>query len=397
VRNRLGVVASIAMAAQLAWAPSVRAQGAPQGTPILVGTSASLSGPYAASGKYSLEGFQLWVDDVNARGGMLGRPVKLIYYDDRSDPNTGVQLYEKLITADKVDLIVGPYSSAVTSATSTVAEKHKMVMIGPEAADTKIYSRGYKYNFQGQTQAGKYMLGALALAKANGYKTLAMLSEDTAFPKAVASEVEKVVGQYGVKVVFNETYPKGSSDFSALLTKVKQLAPDLVFANSYLPDSQGIIRQCRELGINARLFAVAVGAAEPEFGNLGPTAEYVFGATQWGPNMPWKGNAEFTKRYQAKFGRAPDYHSASNYGTMEVMEAAVKQVGSLDQDQLAAAIAKMELDTVYGRFKVDSRGVQVGYTSALLQWQHGKQVIVWPENVADARAILPTPMWSQRK
>jgi branched-chain amino acid transport system substrate-binding protein len=365
--------------------------------PILIGASVSLSGSYAASAKYGLEGYQLFVEQINQRGGLLGRPVKLIYYDDRSDANTGVQLYEKLITADKVDLIVGPYSSGVTSAVSTVAEKHKMAMIGPEAADAKIYMRGYKYNFQGQTQAGRYMLGALTLAKEHGYKTLAMLAEDTAFPKAVSSEVVKVVGEYGVKVVFNETYPKGSSDFSALLTRVKQLDPDIVFANSYLPDSQGIIRQCRELGVDAKIFAVAVGAAEPQFGNLGSTANYVFGATQWAANMKTKGNAEFVQAYEKMFGRAPDYHSAANYAAMQVLEAAVKQAGSLDQDKLAAAIAKMEMDTVYGHFKVDDRGVQVGYASALLQWQNGKQVVVWPDAVAQAKPMLPTPPWSQRK
>jgi branched-chain amino acid transport system substrate-binding protein len=254
--------------------------------PIVIGASMSLSGAYAAGGRYSLEGTQLWADEVNKGGGLLGRSVRLAYYDDKSDANTGVQLYEKLITADKVDLLIGPYSSAVTSAVSTVAEKHHMVMLGPEAADVKIYQRGYKYNFQAQTQAGRYMQGALTLAKAHGYKKLAMLSEDTAFPKAVASEVAKMAREYGLDVVFNETYPKGSSDFSALLTKVKQIGPDVVFANSYLPDSQGIIRQCRELGVDAKMFAVAVGAAEPEFGNLGSTAEYIFGATQWAASMP---------------------------------------------------------------------------------------------------------------
>lgn len=370
---------------------------AAQGNPVVIGASVSLSGTYAASGKYALEGTQLWVDDVNRRGGLLGRPVKLVYYDDKSDPNTGVQLYEKLITSDKADLVIGPYSSGVTSAVSTVAEKQKKVMLGPEAADAKIYLRGYKYNFQAQTQAGRYMVGALSLAKANGYKTLAMLAEDTAFPKAVSAEVARVAGEYGLTVVFNETYAKGSSDYSALLTKVKQLAPDVVFANSYLPDAQGLVRQCRELGVNAKLFAVAVGAAEPEFANLGSTADYVFGATQWAATMPWKNNAEFAKRYKEKFGREPDYHSASNYATGEVLEAAVKQVGSLDQEKLAAAIAKLELDTVYGKFKVDERGVQVGFTSALLQWQKGKQVLVWPEALAQGKAILPTPPWSKRE
>jgi branched-chain amino acid transport system substrate-binding protein len=388
--NRLKAVALVA--AGLAASPAARAQG----NPITIGMSISLSGTYAASSKYALEGTELWVDQVNKRGGLLGRPVKLVYYDDKSDANTGVQLYEKLITADKVDLIIGPYSSGVTSAASTVAEKHKKVMLGPEAADAKIYMRGYKYNFQGQTQAGRYMVGALTLAKAKGYKTLAMLSEDTAFPKAVASEVAKMAGDFGLKVVFNETYPKGSADYSALLTKVKQIEPDVVFANSYLPDGQGIIRQCRELGVNARLFAIAVGGAEPEFGNLGAGADYVFGATQWASTMGWKGNAEFVKAYLAKYGREPDYHSAANYGGMQVLEEAVKKVGAIDQEKIAAAISKLEMETVYGKFKVDARGVQVGYTSALLQWQKGKMVLVWPENVAQGTAILPTPPWSKR-
>jgi branched-chain amino acid transport system substrate-binding protein len=103
------------------------------------------------------------------------------------------------------------------------------------------------------------------------------------------------------------------------------------------------------------------------------------------------------KRYKARFGRDPDYHSASNYATGEVMEAAVKQVGALDQEKLAAAISKMELDTVYGKFKVNEKGIQVGFTSAMLQWQKGKQVLVWPEKLAQGKAILPTPPWSQRQ
>ena len=381
------------LAAAAAWSPVLLA--ADKG-PLLLGISVSLSGPYAAGGRYSLEGTQLWVDQVNGRGGLLGRPVKLVYYDDKSDPNTGVQLYEKLITADKVDLIVGPYSSAVTSAVSTVAEKHKMAMLGPECADVKVYSRGYRYNFQSQAQAGRYMTGALVLAQSRGYRTLAMLAEDTAMPKAVSAEVTTQAAQYGLTVVLNETYPKGSTDFSALLTKLKVLKPDILFANSFLPDAQGILRQARELGVDAKLYAVAIGGAEPEFGNLGSTAEYVFAATPWGPSMRTRNNAEFVKAYAARFGRAPDYHSASNYAAMEVLEAAVKQAGRIDQDAIAASLSKLELDTVYGRYKVDARGIQTGFTSALLQWQDGKQVLVWPESVAEARPRLPTPPWSRR-
>jgi branched-chain amino acid transport system substrate-binding protein len=323
--------------------------------------------------------------------------VKLVYYDDKSDPNTGVQLYEKLITDDKVDLVVGPYSSAVTSAVSTVAEKHRMAMLGPECADVKVYGRGYRYNFQAQAQASRYMLGALTLAKASGYKSLALLAEDTAFPKAVTSEVTAIAGQFGLTVVFSQTYPKGATDFSALLTRVKELKPDVLFANSFLPDAQGIFRQARELGVDAKLFAVAIGGAEPEFGNLGSTAEYVFAASPWSPAMHHRNNGEFVKAYQEKFKRAPDYHSAANYAAMEVLEAAVKQVGAIDQDKLAEALGKIRLETVYGPYQVDAKGVQVGYETGLLQWQGGKQVLVWPEAVAEGKAILPTPPWSQRR
>jgi branched-chain amino acid transport system substrate-binding protein len=392
VHNRLAA-ALLLSATAAAFAPPARAET----KPILIGISVSLSGPYAAGGKYSLEGTDLWVEQVNQRGGLLGRPVKLVYYDDKSDPNTGVQLYEKLITSDKVDLIVGPYSSAVTSAVSTVAEKHKMAMLGPECADVKVYSRGYKYNFQAQAQASRYMLGALTLAKANGYKTLALLAEDTAFPKAVTTEVTAMAPQYGLTVVFSQTYPKGATDFSALLTKVKEAKPDVIFANSFLPDAQGIFRQARELGVDAKLFAVAIGGAEPEFGNLGSTANYVFAASPWGAAMHTRNNPEFVKAYQARFKRAPDYHSASNYAAMEVLEVAVKQVGAIDQDKLAAALGKIQVETVYGTYRVDARGIQTGFETGLLQWQDGKQVLVWPESVAEGKPILPTPPWSQRR
>jgi branched-chain amino acid transport system substrate-binding protein len=124
--------------------------------------------------------------------------------------------------------------------------------------------------------------------------------------------------------------------------------------------------------------------------------------------VPWRGatpcgtgpttiSLAFASRYQKKFNRAPDYHSASNYAAGQVLEAVVKQVGSLDQDKLAAAIAKLKLDTVYGRFQVDDKSIQVGYTSALLQWQKGKQVLVWPEKLAEREPILPTPAWSSRQ
>jgi branched-chain amino acid transport system substrate-binding protein len=158
----------------------------------------------------------------------------------------------------------------------------------------------------------------------------------------------------------------------------------------------GIMRQARELGFNAKLFAFTVGPSEAEFGTLGDTANLVFGATNWDKSLKTKGNQDFVAAYTQKFGREPDYHSAANYASLQVLEEAVRRVGSLDQDKLADAIRQLEMETVYGTFKVDENGAQTGYRAYLLQWQNGSPVLVWPEANAQGRYILPTPPWSER-
>ena len=376
--------------------PAPAQPAAPQGKPILIGASVSQSGSYSGSGKYALEGYQLWEEQVNQRGGLLGRPVKLVIYDDKSDPKTGAQLYEKLISDDKVDLIVGPYSSAVTAATVGVAEKHQMVMLSPEASDTKIFSQGLKYAFQTQTIADKYLEGAFDIAKKAGYKTAVLLYEDTAFPKSVSDAMPALSAKYGIQVLMNKSYPKDATDFSALVTQAKQQNPDVLLGASYLPASMAIMRQARELGLNAKMYAFTVGPSEQEFSNLGKTGEFVFGSTNWDPTLQTKGNKAFFDSYVKKFGHDPEYHSASNFATMEIMEAAVKAVGSLDQNKLADWLSKNELDTVYGHYQVDAKNIQVGFDAFLLQWLNGKKVLVWPENVASQKWAVPAPPWSER-
>jgi branched-subunit amino acid ABC-type transport system permease component/ABC-type branched-subunit amino acid transport system substrate-binding protein len=366
--------------------------------PIVIGFAMSLSGTYAASGRYSLQGYQLAAERLNQRGGLLGRPVVLKWYDDKSDSRTAAQLYEKLITEDRVDLLVGPYSSGATQAVSGVAEKHRMAMLCPEAADTGIFERGLRYVFQGQTQAGRYMTGLLELSRERGLSTVAVLAEDTAFPKAVADAVKRDAPAYGLRVVVDATYPKNATDFTGVLSRVKDARADLVIGASYLPDAQGILRQSRELGLDAKGYGFAVGAAEREFGNLGATAEGAFGAAQWAPGLATPGNADFVRLYRARFHGEPDYHAAANYAAIEALEAALNRVGTFDredrQERLAGALRALDADTIYGRFRVDQRGVQVGYSSLMLQWQGGRQVVVWPPAHATGRATLPVPAWS---
>ena len=173
---------------------------------IVVGTSVALTGKYARTGQEQLQGFEMWVDEVNARGGLLGRKVRLVHYDDESKPETGAKLYEKLITDDKVDLLIGPYSSDVTMAASTVAEKHGMPMVSSGASASEIWERGYKNIFGLYTPANTYMDQILEFAKSKGLRRVALIYENTAFPIDVGNGVKAAAKRLGMEVVFEEEY-----------------------------------------------------------------------------------------------------------------------------------------------------------------------------------------------
>jgi branched-chain amino acid transport system substrate-binding protein len=321
---------------------------------IVVGASVALTGKYARTGQEQLQGFQMWVDDVNARGGLLGRKVVLKYYDDESKPDTGAKLYEKLITDDKVDLLIGPYSSAVTMAASTVAEN-------------------------------------------KGLHKVALIWENTEFPRAVANGVKAEAKKLGLEMVFEEEYGKASTDFSSMIIKMKARKPDMVIGGSYLPDSVAFMRQAKENRLYAKIFAFAVGPGLPDFGkNLGPDAEGVMGNTQWEPTLKLPGVKEFAEKYKAKYGHEPGYHAGGGYGAGEVLEAAVKKAGSTDRDKVRAALFSLDIKTTFGRFKVDSTGRQVGKPGYTIQWIKGEREIILPADAASAEPVYPFKDWGAR-
>jgi branched-chain amino acid transport system substrate-binding protein len=371
--------------------------------PVKVGFSMSLTGQYAETGKYQHEGYELWKKHVNARGGLLGRPVELVFYDDKSDPATAAKLFEKLITDDKADLIIGPYSSATTATAGQVARKYEMPMITAGASSEKIFEQGNKYVFMVYSPAALYLDGAFDIAAKHGLKTVAIANENTLFPKSTADGgAERATKTYKLQVVFREEYPKGVTDVSGVLTKLKALNPDVIASGSYFPDAVLLVRQMKELDVNPKMYVATVGAALDEFGGskgVGKDAEYVYGSSQWEPNpkLPYPGVAKFIADYKKEFGRDPEYHSSSGYAAGEVLEAAVKKAGSFDNKKLRDAIAAMDMMTVQGRFKVDETGLQIGHQILLVQWQDGKKEIVWPDEHATAKVRFPTPPWRQRR
>jgi branched-chain amino acid transport system substrate-binding protein len=366
-------------------------------TPIKIGASMSVTGTYAKPGSYQKEGYDVCIDELNAKGGLLGRKVELVIYDDQSQPATAVKLYEKLITEDKVDAVMGPYSSAVSEAVANVTEKYKKVMVAPLAATTSIFKKGRKYIFMVITPAENYLDGLIDMAAKRGLKTVAIINEDTLFPKASAAGTADSAKKRGMQVVLQEAYPKGNTDFSALLVKIKAANPDVIAAGTYFDDAVAITRQMKELNVNPKMFGLTVGGDLPEFYDLlKQNAEYVYGSTQWDESLPYPGQKEFLAAYTRKFKHEPSYHAAAGYAGCLIYGEAVKRAGTLDADKVREHLLKMEIKTAFGDYKVEPDGFQVAHKMVMLQWQDGKRVIVWPDDLAGGKPRYPTPEWGKR-
>ena len=367
--------------------------------PVRIGASLSLTGTYAKLGKNQHEGYQLCQKDLNAKGGILGRKVEFVVYDDQSMPPTGVRLYEKLITEDKVDAVMGPYSSPITEAVANVTEKYKKVMVSPLAATTSIFKKEprRKYIFMVISPAEVYLEGLIDMAAKRGLKTVVVVNEDTLFSKAAAAGAADLAKKKGMQVVFQEAYPKGNTDFSALLTKIKATNPDVIAAATYFDDAVAMTRQMRELNVNPKMYGVTVGGDLPEFyDTLKGNAEYIYGATQWEPVLNYPGNKEWFEAYKAEFKHEPSYHSAAGYAGCVIYAEGVKRAGSLDPDKVREALLKLEMRTMFGDYKVDQDGFQLAHKMVTFQWQKEKKVVVWPDDLAQGKVQFPTPAWNAR-
>jgi len=392
----------------LSLAPAAEAQ-----PPIRIGASVSQTGTYAALGQNQLRGYQLCVKHTNEKAGVLGRSLELIAEDDRSEPATAARIYEKLITQNKVEAVLGPYSSPITEAVADVTEKHRMAMVAPAAATTAIFRKGRKFIFMLPSRAEVYLEGLIDMAARRGLKTVALTHEDTLAPKAMAQGTLELAKKRGLSVVLVEAYPKGTTDFSTILTKVRAANPDVLAAATYFDDAVALTRQLKESNVNPRMFGVTVGGDLPKFYEvLGRSAEFVYGAAAWelelmallrgGELVPlarrYPGAREFVESHRKEFpGADLSYHTAGGYGACQVLVEAIRRAGSLDGEQVRTTILSMSLNTVYGGFKVDRDGVQTGHTMLTFQWQDGKKVIVWPDELAPGKPRFPTPPWGQRQ
>jgi branched-chain amino acid transport system substrate-binding protein len=366
---------------------------------LRIGVSLSITGKqYSVQGGYGREGYLLCQKDVNAQGGVLRRSIEFVIYDDGSDEKTAARNYEKLITEDKVDAVLGPYGSAITEAVADVTEKHRKLMIAPMAATTSIWEKGRRYLIMMLAPVEGLSEGLLDLAARNGLKTVAVIKLDGLVANAAADGASELAKTKGLQLVFSETYPNGTTNFSGILSKVKATKPDVLMAASIrLEDLVAITRQARELDLNVSMLSgVPYGLLPDYYKQLGKDAEFVYSGSFWETSLPYPGNQEFVTAYEKEFKRAPAVQSAGAYAACRLLTDTVQRIGSLDSDKLREALLPLKTKTVLGDFAVDERGYQTAHKAITIQWQNGQQVVVWPDDVTSGKPRFPSPPWSQR-
>lgn len=374
---------------------------------IKFGAAMSVTGGLAAEAKTSKNGYDFIAAEINKRGGIpVGKKrykVEIVYYDDASNANTSVQLYEKLINEDKVNFLLGPYSSGVTLATSTVAEKYKIPMVVAHAASPAIYNRGYKYTFGVLNTVGQYsgpFFQMLKAIKANPPKTVAIMHENSLFQQAFADAAETNAKKHGFEVVYKQSFPNPTADFAPLLSAAASKKPDIMLTGGYSLGMIGLVRQASQLRLSIPAWLFSLGPTVPGFlPAVGRGGEYLMEPIQWAANFNpglkdeifgWNAR-QYSKAFFKAMGYLPDYHPPQSSAALEVYYKALNQVGSLDRQKVRNAIAKIKLRSFYGNVCFNSRGEENCKSMGVAQIQGGKPVVVWPAKFAQRKLIYPAP------
>ncbi len=387
----------------LALAAALIAAGAGAATaqePVKIGYAISKTGPFAAAAHTQISTYELWADQVAAAGGIdvggTKRPVKFIVYDDQSDFAKAPQIYEKLITDDKVDLLLAPWGTPFHFAIVGILEKYQFPMVGNSAASVTI--RDIKPgNIWFPTSAIPDRLAAelVKFLQAQKAKNVAVTTLQLPFSLEVKKFLMPELEKAGLKVVVNDEYAPDVKDLTATLTKIKQAAPDAVLSLSYPPDSVLYLKQARELDITAPFQLALVGPADHFFSKMfGPNLDGIVTMGHWSPfQAKWPKARPFYDLYVKKYGEPPDYlDSALAWMSIEILEQAVKTAG-LDKAKIREAISTQTFDTINGPVKF--KGVENVITPTMfLQFQKGQAQIVWPDSEATAK-FEPKPAWTK--
>ncbi len=372
---------------------------------IKIGCAISFTGKKSRTGKLYVDSYNMAVDIINKNGGVKvggkSYKLKIIYYDDKSDATESSKLVEKLITNDKVNFLLGPYSSGITIPDSIVAMRYRIPMIEGGGASGKIFSRGNKFIFGLLPSAGEYFKSTLEFLQTVNPKPkkIAILYADDKFDVSVAKGTKKIAEKMGYDIVLYEKYAEGQSDFTSALTKIKNKNPDVVLVAGHTEESLNFVQQAKELNVSPKMISLTVGPSEADFRKaLGKDANYIYGVASWSTQMNFKGyllkdTQEFIKMFKKRYGYDPDYHNAAGFACLAVLKNAIEKAGTLNPLKVRDAIAKTSLDTIYGHIEFNPNG-QIKGTSVVLQILDGKVFEVYPEQ--HKKPVYPMPAWNER-
>jgi len=359
--------------------------------PLRIGFSMARTGMLANATPSQLNTYELWREQTNARGGMdvggTRRKVEFVTYDDQSKPDQAVRIYEKLITDDKVDLLLAPWGTPFHIAIAPVLEKFKFPLVGNTAASVALrkVKPGYIW-FPTSAIPDRIGQELVKMLKGENVKSVAVLSNVLPFTKEIKNFVEPELKKAGIEIKVSAEYPPDIADMTATLTQVKQANVDAVLALAYPGDSVLYAKQAKELGLNNPFQFIAIGPSDAFFAKaVGATsAEGVVTIAHWSPKAEWKGSQAFYDAYVKKFGEDPDYlNSALAWMSLEILETTVAKTG-LDKAKMREMISSQTFDTINGKVKFE--GVQNVITpTAFVQTQKGKLRIVWPASMATSK------------
>ena len=361
--------------------------------PLRIGATVSLEGKYAETSFMIRNAYKLWVEQVNNRGGLLGRRVKLIVYDDKSDTDRVGELYEKLITKDRVDLVLAPYGTPLTLAASEVTERHGYVMVACAAAGEQIWERGYQYIFGMHALSKRYFIGYLDLVARNGIESMAIVFEKSSFNITAAKGARQWADRFGLGVAFTQGFDS-PQELPGLLQQLVARNVDGLIFSAYPPECYTFLQLMEKAGYRPKAMAFAIAPALPGFhSRVGPFANGVFGPSQWEADkrIPFPGTVNFIDAFMKVSGKTPSYHAGGAYGSCQILEKAIQQTNTFDHKKIRDAIHSLDTVTVTGRFKVDHSGRQIGHNPIIIQWQNGEKEIVYPAQMMTSQPQFDLP------
>jgi branched-chain amino acid transport system substrate-binding protein len=371
---------------------------------IKVGVLLPLTGAQAKFGEIEKRSYEMAAEEINAKGGVKGMKIELLFEDDTGKPDVGRSGIEKLIAREKVAVITGGYSSSVTAAAAPVAQQFKVPFVICTGSADDITEKGYDYVFRINPPASEYPNSVKSFLQgvAKDVKTAALLYENSAFGQSSSKSFEEDAKELGLKILVKEGYQAGAIDFKPILTKVKAANPDMIYMVSYVMDASLLMRQSKELRINPKMFVGGgAGFTLPEFAkSAGDASDGVYSATLWVETLPFPGAKEYFDKFKKKYGSETEYHGAEAYAAMYVVADALKRAKSITAKDVRDALVTTDMKTAFGPVKFVSYGKKTQQNKLdtyMVQWQKGVLEAVWPKSVATKPYIYPTPPWDKRK